>query len=286
MIILLRQGFSGTPARSGARRRPAALALGAALVGLTAASCAMAVNRLVLTVGQLASPTAAASGARVSLDLTRGPSMDVRIGHLQIRRAGVPALADLRLTCDSLATGPQDFACRAGRLAARAGTFGPVSAAISVDFAPGSRTWNFAGSDVPLAGGRVQIAGMLRPEGWNLTGHAAGIDLDQAAQVARPWVSVPAGYKVSGHADAQIALTNRPALTLKVAESPSIARRLAGGCVMRGGALTVRVATRLVTAPTALATTTSYSPACVGCTLESNSRGLTATGRATRSFRH
>ena len=181
----------------------------------------MAVNRLVLTVGRLASPTAAASGARVSLDLTKGPSIDVRIGHLQVRRPGVPALADLRLTCDSLATSPQDFACRAGRLAARAGTFGSVSAAISADFDPRSRTWNIAGSDVPLAGGRVQFAGVLRPEGWSLTGHAAGVALDQAAQVAQPWVRVPAGYKVSGHVDAQVALTNRPALTLKVAAQSS-----------------------------------------------------------------
>lgn len=220
-MIWLRQRLSGPPARSGARRCPEALALGAALIGLAASSSAGAINRLVLTVGRLASPTAAASGASVSLDLTKGPSIAVRIGHLQVRRPGVPALDDLRLTCGSIAVGPQDLACRAGRLAARAGTFGPVSGALSMDFEPRSHAWNFVGSDVPLAGGRWQIAGVLQPGNWSLTLRATGVDLDQAAQVARPWVSVPTGYKVSGHADAQIALTSRPALTLKLTAQSS-----------------------------------------------------------------
>lgn len=181
----------------------------------------MAINRLVLTVGQLTSPTAAASGARVSLDLTKGPSVDVRIAHLQIRQPGVPALDEVQLTCGSLTPGPRDFACRAGKLAARGGTFGPVSAALSADLDPDSRTWNFVGADVPLAGGRLQIAGTVRPGDWTLTIRAAGVDLDQAARVARPWVSMPAGYKVSGHVDAEIALTSRPAMTVKVTAQSS-----------------------------------------------------------------
>ena len=198
------------------RRGPRALALGAALVGIAAGSAAMAVNRLVLTVGQLATPAAAASGASVSLDLTKGPGMEVRIAHLEVRRAGVPALDDLRLTCDDLALGPRDFSCRLGRLAARAGTLGPVSAALSADFDPSSRTWNVVGSDVPLAGGRLQLTGMLRPGGWSLQGRAAGIDLAEAAKLTRAWAALPAGYTVSGHADAQIALTDDPGLTLRV----------------------------------------------------------------------
>ncbi|HEV2268526.1 MAG TPA: hypothetical protein VGR92_03635 [Steroidobacteraceae bacterium] len=221
MIILLQQPLAGPPARSRVRRCPGALALGVALVGLAVGPSAMAINRLVLTVGQLASPTAAASGVSVSLDLTHSPGIAVRIGHLQVRQAGVPALDEVRLTCGTLAAGPREFACRTGKLAARSGTFGAVSATLSADFDPHGRAWNFVGTDVPLAGGRLQISGLVRPGDWSLTVRAAGVDLEQAAQVARPWVSVPAGYKVSGHADAQIALTSRPALTLKVTAQSS-----------------------------------------------------------------
>ena len=195
--------------------------MAAALVGFAAGSSAMAINRLVLTVGQLTSPTAAASGTSVSLDLTKGASIDLRIAHLEIRQPGVPALDAVRLTCGSLTPGSQDFACRAGTLAARGGTFGPVSAALSADFDPHGRTWKFVGADVPVAGGRLQISGTVQPGEWALTIRAAGIDLDQAARVARPWVSIPPGYEVSGHADAQIALTSRPAMTVKVSAQSS-----------------------------------------------------------------
>jgi hypothetical protein len=230
--------------------------VGAALVGLATASSAGAINRLVLTVGQLTSPTVAASGASVSLDLTQSPSVAVRIGHLQVRRPAMPAFDDLQLTCGSLALGPEDFACRDGRLAARAGTFGSVSAALATDFDPRSHVWNFVGSDVPLAGGRLRIDGVLRPGDWSLTLRATGVDLAQAAQVARPWVRLPAGYKVSGHADAQIALTPHPALKLKLSAQSSdfnatnepgtiVAQRvtasLSGTLVRQEGALTVDV---------------------------------------------
>ena len=98
----------------------------------------------------------------------------------------------------------------------RAGAFGPVHAAISADFDLLRHTWKLDAADVPLAGGVAQITGTLEPAGWSLEAHAAGIDLKQAMLAARPWVGLPAGYQVSGHADAQISLTSRPGLTLKV----------------------------------------------------------------------
>ncbi|MGH8294966.1 MAG: hypothetical protein ACRETZ_05610, partial [Steroidobacteraceae bacterium] len=219
------------PARRAAGRRRA-LALGAALAGLAAGTSAMAADRLVLTVGRLTSPAATLEGARLSLDLGQAPRIEADIEHLQIRRPGVPAIADLRLTCDRLDLGPRDFACRAGRLTARAGALGPLSAT---------------------------IAAVLQPGRWSLHARAAGVDLGRAARMAEPWVSLPAGYEVSGHADVQIALTDRPAPTLRIAAQTAdlnltnepgtvvaqqVAASLSGTLVRQNGTLTLDASLR------------------------------------------
>lgn len=193
-----------------------AVALAAVLSGLAAAPPAVAIERLVLTVGQAVSPAAAVAGVRLSLSLAPKPSVEARVRHAQVRRPAWPALEDLTLTCGSLALGPQDLACLAGRFSARAGSLGRLSAAMAVDFEPRSRTWRLDARGVPLAAGRVQLAGVVQPAGWSLDARATGVDLAQASRMAQPWVAMPAGYTVSGHADLQIELTDRPALTVQV----------------------------------------------------------------------
>jgi hypothetical protein len=197
------------------RGHTSALALGAALISLAASSPAVAVNRLVLTFGQLASPGATLSGARVSLDLGRG-RLEMHVTHLQVRRVAFPALDGVQLSCEHLVLSPPDLACQGGQIVARAAALGPVHAAITADFDLPSHTWKLNATDVPLAGGTAQFTGVLEPAGWSLETRAAGIDLEQAMQAARPWASLPAGYKVSGHADAQISMTDRSQLTLRV----------------------------------------------------------------------
>lgn len=198
-----------------ARGRALALALGTALASLAAGSPAMGVERLVLTIGQLTSPVATLSGARVSVDLGR-PRVETQVAHLQVRQAGVPRLDGMRLSCEHLVLSPPDLACEGGQLAARADTFGPIHAALSADFGLLSHIWKLDATDVPLAGGLAQIAGTLEPAGWSLEVRAAGLDLEQALRVARPWLGLPAGYKVSGHADAQVSLIDRSGLTVKI----------------------------------------------------------------------
>ena len=99
----------------------------------------------------------------------------------------------------------------AAGLAARAGPLAALSAVISGSFAPRSRTWRFDLTGLLLAGGRVQITGVLRPSGWSLKAHATAVDLAQAARLARHWVRLPPGYEISGHADLAIALTGHRA---------------------------------------------------------------------------
>ena len=60
-------------------------------------------------------------------------------------------------------------------------------------------------TNLRVAGGRVRIAGVLRPGGWSLEAHVTALDLAQAARIARHWL--PPGYTLSGHADLEMALT-------------------------------------------------------------------------------
>ena len=213
----MRRGSAGAPdsdcGRGRARYPARTLASGAALL-LLIAGPATAVNRLTVTVGQLTSPAATLSGARVALDLAGGPSIAVRIEHLRVLPRAAPALDDLRLTCERLTASPPYFACRGGQLSVRAGTLGVLTASMAMDFDRRQRTGKLTASDVPLAGGHVRLSAALQPGSWTLEAHASDMDLAQASQIAQPWVRLPAGYKISGHADAQIALTDRPVLTL------------------------------------------------------------------------
>lgn len=228
--------------------------LGTALAGLAAGPSAMAVNRLVLTVGRVASPLAALQGVRVSLDLDGAPRADAQVARIQVERPSAPALERLQLSCGALLLGPQAFACRAGRLDARAGALGPISAAMSVDFQPVSQTWKIDATGIPLAAGRARIAGLLRPGGWRLDARAAGVDIDRVIGLVHPWASVPAGYQVSGHADVQIVLRDRPAMVLRVAArtadlnlsnapgtvvAQQVAASLSGTLARRNGVLTL-----------------------------------------------
>jgi hypothetical protein len=101
-------------------------------------------------------------------------------------------------------------------LAARAGALALLSAAISGQFDPHSHTWRISVTDLPLAGGRVRIAGVLGPGGWSLKAHATAIDLTRAVRIARPWVRLPAGYEISGHAELQLSMTGGRAQRLRI----------------------------------------------------------------------
>jgi hypothetical protein len=138
--------------------------------------------------------------------------------------------------------------------AARADASALLSALISGQFEPRSRTWKINVTDLLLAGGRLRIAAVLRPRGWTLKAHATAIDLAQVAQIGRQWVRLPAGYRISGHADLQISLMGPRAqalqfearssdLNLTNASGTIVAQRLtaslSGTLVRHGSGLTV-----------------------------------------------
>ena len=170
----------------------------------------------------------------------------------------LPGVLALGAALINLASGPAAMAVErpvsAAAVAGAAGISGSLSAAITGSFEPHSRAWRIDLTDLPLAGGRVQIRGVLRPGGWTLTAHAVSIDLSEAARIARAWVSLPAGYELSGHADLLIALTGHRAQTMQVEAHSSdlsltnqsgtvvaqqVTASLSGTLLRQAGALTI-----------------------------------------------
>jgi hypothetical protein len=100
-------------------------------------------------------------------------------------------------------------------LAAGAGALAHLSAAISGSFGPHGRSFSVRIPDLPVAGGRVQVTGALRSGRFSLEAHGTAVDLAQVARIARPWVRLPPGYELSGHADFSIVLTGRRAQRLR-----------------------------------------------------------------------
>ena len=174
---------------------------------------ATAVERVVLTVGRVSSPLAVLTDGRITLRLSSGaPGLDARAATL---RAGRPGLAPLRrivLSCATVSLGRPRFACGGGRLSARVGSAGVVTARLTAAYDPVSQSLRFTAAHVPLAGGTVELTAVERSGAWALAARASGIELAEAARLGHPWLALPAGDTATGRLDARIALTNHPLL--------------------------------------------------------------------------
>lgn len=125
--------------------------------------------------------------------------------------AGLPATAVDRSFAAPAPAAPDPAAALAAKAAAgpavRAGSSALLSATISGNIEPRSHTFRIDVANLQLAGGRLRISGVLRPGGWSIDARATAVDLDEAVSIARPWVKLPPGYQISGHADLEISLT-------------------------------------------------------------------------------
>jgi hypothetical protein len=141
--------------------------------------------------------------------------------------SGAPALA---LDRAAAASGPPartlagPAARRSARPAARGLPSALLSATLSGSIDARRHTLRVDVTHLLLAGGRARISGVLRPGGWSIEAHATAVDLDQVAGIARPWVKLPPGYQLSGHADLEISLTGQrgPVRAQFTARSPDL----------------------------------------------------------------
>lgn len=186
-----------------------ALAIGWMGVALPAG----AVNQLVLTVGSVASPLGTLAHVRVTLGINgSAPNLDVRADSFAIHEPGLPVVRRLEIACPRVELGQPQFQCNGGRLSGLAGS-SKIAANLSAAYDPVLQIMRGSASQVPLAGGLVQLSAVARGSAWAFSAQASALDLAQLQHLVRPWFALPAGFDATGHVNAEVAATNRPALT-------------------------------------------------------------------------
>lgn len=201
------------------------------LIGVTVP--AHAITQLTLTIGRARVPMARISRARVLIRLkSRGLSLEARAGSIRVRKAGIPPLRGVRLSCARMHIG-DTLGCRGGRFAAHTGTLGLLRGTFAADYAVHGGAVHLRAARMPLAGGHLKLSGTLHSGVWRLTASATRLDLARAAHLVRPWLALPAGYRISGPITVRLSAGNHPALRVRFhADSPSLNVSNAPGTVV------------------------------------------------------
>ena len=177
---------------------------------LVAASPALAIDRIVLEVGEITAPGAQGGGITATVDLgTHGaPSAHVRAVQMEFP-APLGILRGIELVCGNVTVHEPTFACRDARLSAQGGPTKTISmqAAAAYDSAHG--IVSFEGSGFGVAGGVAQFSGRLDSGGGSIEVNGTGLDVVQVRALAIPWFKVPANLTFSGHVDVQGEAVNR-----------------------------------------------------------------------------
>lgn len=181
---------------------------------LAGAVPAGAIDRLVVTVAQLSTARAELSSGRLTVTLgAQGAALRARAAAIRVSRTHGPALTGIELSCARIRTGAV-LDCTGGRFAARTGVLGVIRAGITARYDRLTGAMRVSARGLRLAGGRATLAGWLKRSTWGAVVKASDIHLGQAARLARPWVRLPTGAALKGPLNLQLAVTDRPALTV------------------------------------------------------------------------
>jgi hypothetical protein len=169
-----------------------------------------ALDRLILEVAQISSPSVQATGATVALDVT-GPSpprVEARLAQLRLPALGL-SYSDLDVACTGVIVEQPHFACTEGTLAARGAPIGRVSMRAAAAYDSSSGALSFNGSGLSVAGADTRFAGRLQPGAWSLSLDADHLDLVAARKLATPWLQLPDTESLSGHVKLQVDATGQ-----------------------------------------------------------------------------
>ncbi|MBM5812078.1 MAG: hypothetical protein FJ191_08960 [Gammaproteobacteria bacterium] len=106
-------------------------------------------------------------------------------------------LADLTLDCADLRFSGDTLDCRRGRARGTLGRFGPQDTAFSLR-ADSAGNVVVQVASVALAGGSAQGSLDLRGTAWKLGATLSDLNPGAAAELAQPWLTLPAGFSVGG----------------------------------------------------------------------------------------
>jgi hypothetical protein len=194
--------LTGCPAAAGLSR-PRGLLAAATLACALSSSPALAIERIVLEVGELSMPGLQVTNVAATLALnTHGaPSARVRAEQLVLKEP-VGTLRSVEVVCGAVVIHEPTFACRSGRVEARGGPTKAISMRASVEYNSARRAASAEGSAFAVAGGVAEFAGRMDSSGWSMEGAARSLDVQQVRALVLPWFKVPDSFALDGHIDA------------------------------------------------------------------------------------
>jgi hypothetical protein len=176
-------------------RLPAALLL--LLLGI--AGDALAIDAIVLEVGELRVAGIPVENASARLDLLSDRQTRLTVSA---RNATLPdpagKLTELAFVCTAPVVAEPRFGCDAGRFTARGGPTGAIDVAMTAEMRTDTGVTSFGGRGLKLAGTTATFDGRLDEKGWQVKGRTGTTTVEALRKFAAPWFALPADITGDG----------------------------------------------------------------------------------------
>ncbi|MGH8203254.1 MAG: hypothetical protein ACREST_01510 [Steroidobacteraceae bacterium] len=185
--------------------------LSAACIAGIALTCvcarAAAAGKVQIEVGQLEFDGLAIEGLEAELSLTGRAAGSVSLRAARVHGiAATGPLSKFALDCPRLEVEGHEISCDRGRLSGALGRLGTQDTRFTARRgADGSLRLAFESLGIAGGGGRVDIE--LDGERWRADANLSGLDVAGLAELAKPWLELPAGFTVGGRVAGSIRAT-------------------------------------------------------------------------------
>jgi hypothetical protein len=174
-----------------------------------AAGEAHAAGKVTIEAGQFALYGLVVEDLELELAPTSAATGSIALRAARVR--GVEAtgpLSRFSLDCPDLRVSGDEIACERGRLSGSLGSLGVQDTRFAARRrADGGLSLAFESFGIAGGSGRLDVE--LDGSRWRAHANLAGLDVDQLAAVARPWLPLPGGFSVSGRAAGEFRATGR-----------------------------------------------------------------------------
>jgi hypothetical protein len=175
------------------------LALPGALLLMTLAPEARAIDAIVLEVREMTLAGIPVSGADVRLDVLNDKQTRLTI---KARAATLPDpignLSELVLVCPQPVIADPRFGCAAGTFSARGGPTGAIDMNMQAEMRADTGVTTFSGRDFKVAGTAAAFVGRMDAKGWQVKATTGTTTVAALRKFAKPWVDLPADLTVDG----------------------------------------------------------------------------------------
>lgn len=162
---------------------------------------AQAVEQARLAIGEVGGDGWAARGVAIEFALgTSALAVTVR----EARLPGLGRVRGLRVHCRRLGIDGGVYRCADAAVSGDFGRAGPQRFRTGFEYHSGTGALRLDARDLRLAGGPAELAAALDQRGWRVRARTSGTELAALVRLAAPAFTLPAGFSLTGRADATL----------------------------------------------------------------------------------